>query len=138
MLLVEWEKWKHLSANVVRLRSLRRSSASRACLRAIFIPASNSTHPRNGNPTAIPPLSTFCSAPVAADAEIKIRSVESPELTNVLPLKPGVGQDIVKPASSTAPPGFLPCFNFDLKFTDNHSLLFFSDPVPSFNCVSFG
>ena len=28
------------------------------------------------------------------DAEIKVLSVQNPELTNVLPLKPGVGQDL--------------------------------------------
>ena len=37
-----------------------------------------------------------------ADAEIKAHSVESPELTNVLPLKPGVGQNIASDASPTA------------------------------------
>ena len=37
-----------------------------------------------------------------ADAEISVPSVENPELTNVLPLKPGVGQNIAVHASPTA------------------------------------
>ena len=37
-----------------------------------------------------------------ADAEIEVASVEKAELTNVLPLKPGVGQSIATHASSTA------------------------------------
>ena len=42
-----------------------------------------------------------------AVAEIKVSSVESPELTNVLPLKPGGGQNIAKLASPTARNFFL-------------------------------
>ena len=36
------------------------------------------------------------------DAEIKVPSVENPELTNVLPVKPGVGQNIAMHAYPTA------------------------------------
>ena len=32
-----------------------------------------------------------------ADAESKVPSAENPDLTNVLPLKPGVGQNIIQP-----------------------------------------
>ena len=42
-----------------------------------------------------------------ADAEIKAPSVENPELTNVLPQKPGVGQNIATHASPTARKFFL-------------------------------
>ena len=35
-----------------------------------------------------------------ADTEIKISSVENPELTNVIPLKPGVSQTVATHASS--------------------------------------
>ena len=37
-----------------------------------------------------------------ADAEIKVPSVENPELTNSLPLKPGAGQNIAMHALTTA------------------------------------
>ena len=37
-----------------------------------------------------------------ADAEIKVPSVVNPELANVLTLKPGVGQNLVVHALSTA------------------------------------
>ena len=36
------------------------------------------------------------------DTEIKVPSVENPELTNVLPLRPGVGQNIATHAVSAA------------------------------------
>ena len=36
------------------------------------------------------------------DSEIKVPSVENPELTNCLSLKPGVGQNIAMHASPTA------------------------------------
>ena len=42
-----------------------------------------------------------------ADAEIKVLSVENPGLTNVLPLKLGVGQNIAMHASPTARNYFL-------------------------------
>ena len=45
--------------------------------------------------------------------EIKVLSVKNPELTNVLPLKPGVGKNIAMHASPIATE-FLPCLNFDL------------------------
>ena len=38
----------------------------------------------------------------SADAEIKVPSVKKPELTNVLPFKPGVGQNIASYVSPTA------------------------------------
>ena len=38
----------------------------------------------------------------AADAEVKVHSVENPELANVLSLYPGVGQNIATHASPTA------------------------------------
>ena len=38
----------------------------------------------------------------AADAEIKVPSVENPELANVLPLKPGVDENIAMHALPTA------------------------------------
>ena len=41
------------------------------------------------------------------DVEIKVPSVENSELTNVLPLKPGVGQNIATQASPTARNFFL-------------------------------
>ena len=41
------------------------------------------------------------------DAKIKVPSVENPELTDVLPLKPGVGQIIAMHASHTARNSFL-------------------------------
>ena len=40
--------------------------------------------------------------PATADAEIKVPSVENPELANVLALNPGVGQNIVTRCSRTA------------------------------------
>ena len=43
----------------------------------------------------------------SADAEIKAPSVENSELTNVLPLKPALGQNIAIYASSTARNFFL-------------------------------
>jgi len=36
------------------------------------------------------------------DTEIKIPSAENPELTNIFPLKPGVGQNIATQALPTA------------------------------------
>ena len=55
-----------------------------------------------------------------ADAEIKVPSVENSELPKVLPLKPGVGQNIAMHASSTA-------MNFFLISTfPVHSTSFFS------------
>ena len=42
-----------------------------------------------------------------ADAEVKVHSVENPELANVLPLKPGAGQNIATHASSTVRNFFL-------------------------------
>lgn len=36
------------------------------------------------------------------DAEIEILSIENPELTNVLPLEPGVGENIATHASPIA------------------------------------
>ena len=42
-----------------------------------------------------------------ADADITVPSVENPELTNVLRLKPGVGQNIAMHASPTARNFFL-------------------------------
>ena len=42
-----------------------------------------------------------------AVAEIKAPSLENPKLTNVLPLKPGVGQNIATHASPTAKIFFL-------------------------------
>ena len=56
-----------------------------------------------------------------ADADIQVRSVENPELTNVLPLKPGVGQIIAMHASPTARIVFL-VFFFT---TPVHQLIFF-------------
>ena len=44
-----------------------------------------------------------------ADADIQVRSVENPELTNVLSLKPGVGQIIAMHASPTARTVVLVC-----------------------------
>ena len=41
------------------------------------------------------------------DTEIKVPSVENPELTNVLPLRPGVGQSIATHASPAAMNFFL-------------------------------
>ena len=43
----------------------------------------------------------------AAGTEIKVPSIEKPELTNVLPLKSGVGQNIAMHASPTARNFFL-------------------------------
>ena len=50
-----------------------------------------------------------CTAPLCgtADAEIKVPSVETPELTNVLPVKPAVGQNIAAHVLLTARNFFL-------------------------------
>ena len=58
--------------------------------------------------------------------EIKVSSVENPELTNVLPLKPGLGQKIATHASPTTRNFFL---NFCLLVC---SASFFRDPLPTF------
>jgi len=47
-----------------------------------------------------------------ADAEIKAPPFENSELTNVLPLKPGVGQNVATRAFFTHCQKFLPCPNF--------------------------
>ena len=44
---------------------------------------------------------------VRADAEIKVSSVVNPALTNVVSLKPGIGQNIAAHASPTARNFFL-------------------------------
>ena len=63
-----------------------------------------------------------------ADAEINIPSVENPELKNVLPLTPGVGQNIAMLASSNARSFFLVLFStFPV-----HSPSFSPNPLPTF------
>ena len=52
----------------------------------------------------------------AADEQMKIPSVENPELTNVL-FKPGVGQNIAMRALIACCQECLPCPNFDLPGT---------------------
>ena len=66
----------------------------------------------------------------AADAEIKVPSVES---LKVLPLKPGVGQYIAIHATLTATDVFLANFYSSGPFTYT-----FPKPLPSFSCVSCG
>ena len=62
------------------------------------------------------------------DAGIKVPSVENPEVTSVLPLKPGEGQNIARYASPTARSSFLVLIStFPV-----HSPLFFSNPFPTF------
>ena len=46
-------------------------------------------------------LVTHVKVLTAVDAEIKVPSVENPEPINVLPLKPGAGQNIVMHALPT-------------------------------------
>ena len=62
------------------------------------------------------------------DAEIKVPYVENPDLINALPLKPGVGQNIVMCASATAK-------NFFLVIVSTlpvHSQSFVPNPLPNF------
>ena len=67
-----------------------------------------------------------------AEAEMKVPSVENPELTNVLPLKPGVGQNYSHICFAYYQE-FLHCLNFDLPgpFTLNIFQILWS----VFNCV---
>ena len=62
-----------------------------------------------------------------ADAEIKAPSVENPGLTNVLPRKPGVGQNIATHASTTARNFFL----VQIFTYPTHSPSFISKSSPS-------
>ena len=55
--------------------------------------------------------------PAAADEEMKVPSVENPELTNVLLFKPGVGQNMATRALIACCQECLPCLNFDLPAT---------------------
>ena len=63
-----------------------------------------------------------------ADAEIKVSSVENPELKGSLPLKPGVGQNIAMYASPFARNSFVPNFYIPSPFSSiyvpNFSLVF--------------
>ena len=65
------------------------------------------------------------------DAEIKAPSVEKPELTNILPLKPGVCQNIATDASPTAE-NFCLVFIFQVR-----SLHFFQTLSLLLKCISF-
>ena len=61
-------------------------------------------------------------------AEIKVPSVENPELTNVFPLKPGVGQNVVTYASPASTHFFLVLIStFPV-----HSPSFFQNHLPAF------
>ena len=62
-----------------------------------------------------------------ADAEIKIPSVENPELTNALPLKPGVCQNIAMHASPTTRNFFLVL----ILTLQVHSPSFIPNPLPA-------
>ena len=62
------------------------------------------------------------------DAEMKVPSVENTELTHVLLLKPGVGQDIAIHASPTAR-NFVLVLIFTLPV---HSPSFSPNPLPTF------
>ena len=54
------------------------------------------------------------------DADIMVPSVENPELTKALPLKPGVGQNIAVHAVPAARNFFLPTFDrFSLRCVAN-------------------
>ena len=61
------------------------------------------------------------------DAEIEVSSVENPEMTDVLPLNPGVGQNIATHASLIARNFFLVLISTFLV----HSPSFFPNPVPT-------
>ena len=61
------------------------------------------------------------------DTEIKVSSTENPELTNVLPLKPGVGQNIATHESPTARNFFCLNFYFLVPLT-----FIFPNPLPTF------
>ena len=63
--------------------------------------------------------------------EIKVQTIRNPELTNVLPSKPGVGQKIAIHAFSTARTFFLACSNFD----HPGPFTFFSKSPPKFLTV---
>ena len=69
-----------------------------------------------------------------ADVEISNPSVENPELTNVLPLKPELGQNIAMHAL-TAARSFFPCPNL---YHPGPFTLIFSRSSPNFfyNCYS--
>ena len=69
-----------------------------------------------------------------ADAKNKVPSVENPELTNVLPLKPGVGQNLAVHALSTARNFFLVLDNL---YFPVHSSSFFSNLLSFFFLLLF-
>ena len=52
-------------------------------------------------------MTLLCYCQALADGKIKVPSVENSELTNLLTLKPGVGQNIATDASPTARNFFL-------------------------------
>ena len=52
-------------------------------------------------------MTLLCYCQALADGKIKAPSVENPELTNLLPLKPELGQNIATDASPTARNVFL-------------------------------
>ena len=66
------------------------------------------------------------------DAEIKVSSVENPELTTVFPLKPGLGQIIATHVSSISR-NFLPVL---ISVTPLHSL-FFPSKFSTYSLIAF-
>ena len=79
------------------------------------------------------PRTTLLTLPqlVTAGANFLVPTVENPELANVLPLKPGVGQNIAMHASPAARSFFLVLI-YAFPF---HSTSFFSKYSPSFLAV---
>ena len=76
----------------------------------------------------LPHLGLHDSQCGTVDAEIEVPSVEDPEVTSVLPLKPGEGQNIARHASPTARSSFLVLISsFPV-----HSPSFFPNPLPMF------
>ena len=80
-------------------------------------------------------LSQSPTACGSVDAELDVLSVENPELTNVLPLKPALGQNIATHTSPSARYFFLALFSaipVHSQLSFSFFFFFFSHPFPAF------